>query len=96
MSKKIWGILIPQKYADLIFPKSKRVYANFFILHSILRRVSTLITYYILRHTNITPNSISLFQFVLTIVIGIMFAFGIFFDHKLTLNVFLNYYHFYL
>ena len=85
MSKKIWGILIPQKYANLIFPKSKRVYANFFILHSILRRVSTLITYYILRHTNITPNSISLFQFVLTIVIGIMFSFSNFLNGSILL-----------
>ena len=73
MSQKPWGILIPKKYADIIFPKSKRDYANFFILHSILRRFSTVITYYILRHTNIKPNSISIFQFLLTIIIGIFF-----------------------
>jgi phosphatidylglycerophosphate synthase len=69
-----WGILIPKKYAEKIFPKSKRDYANYFILHSILRRVSTLITFYLLKNTNIKPNAISFFQFLITFFISFCFA----------------------
>ena len=53
---KPWGILIPEKYIEKIFPKSKRDYANYFILHSILRRISTLITFYVLKTISGYPD----------------------------------------
>lgn len=70
---KPWGILIPEKYIEKIFPKSKRDYANYFILHSILRRVSILITFYVLKNSIIKPNLISYFQFFITFTISISF-----------------------
>tara|TARA_B100000989_G_scaffold55108_1_gene37064 strand:- start:1728 stop:2510 length:783 start_codon:yes stop_codon:yes gene_type:complete len=76
MRKKAWGIFVPKKYVDKIFPLRKRNNDNFFILGFILRRISIPITYYILRHTSIKPNSISILNFLLTILIGVFFIFS--------------------
>ena len=70
---KPWGILIPEKYIEKIFPKSKRDYANYFILHSILRRISTLITFYVLKNSIIKPNFVSYLQFFITFTISLSF-----------------------
>ena len=48
MSKKPWGIFIPQKIQKIIYPKEKIEYEGPYILATISRRISVILTYYML------------------------------------------------
>ena len=58
--------------------KKKR---NFFVLHIIIRRISTVITYFILKDTILKPNFISLINFFVTFLIALSFI-----NHKFLLG----------
>jgi len=63
MSKKPWGIFVPLKIQKIIYPKEKIEYEGPYILATLSRRVSVILTYYILNRIKISANSVSFFSF---------------------------------
>ena len=63
MSIKPWGIFVPLKIQKIIYPKEKIEYEGPYILATLLRRVSVILTYYILNPVKISANTISLSGF---------------------------------
>jgi phosphatidylglycerophosphate synthase len=73
MSKKPWGIFIPQKIQKIIYPKEKIEYEGPYILATISRRISVILTYYILNRIKIRPNSVSIFSILVSFLCLIFF-----------------------
>ena len=63
MSKKPFGILIPQKIQKKIYPRSKIDYEKPYILATFLRRFSVVLSFYILNKFKIKPNTVTIFSF---------------------------------
>jgi len=66
MNKKPWGIFVPLKIQKIIYPKEKIEYEGPYILATLLRRVSVILTYYILNRIKISANSVSFVSFFLS------------------------------
>ena len=65
MNKKPWGILVPLKIQKIIYPKDKAEYERPYILSTISRRISVILSYYILNRTNISPNFVTFFSLII-------------------------------
>jgi phosphatidylglycerophosphate synthase len=63
MEKKPWGIFVPLKIQKIIYPKEKIDIEGPYILATLSRRVSVVVTYYLLNKIKISPNSVSFFGF---------------------------------
>ena len=66
MNKKPWGIFVPLKIQKIIYPKEKIEYEGPYILATLFRRISVILTYYILNKLQIKPNSVSLFSILIS------------------------------
>ena len=73
MSKKPIGIILPAKIQKVIYPQEKIQYESPYILASLLRRLTVLISYYILYPLKISPNFISSVAILLCIPISFYF-----------------------
>jgi len=67
MTNKPFGIFVPKKIQKIIYPKKKIEYEGPYILATLLRRVSVILTYYILNPLKISANTISLFGFFVSL-----------------------------
>ena len=67
MTQKPFGILVPQKIQRKVYPRSKIDYEKPYILATILRRVSVIISYYFLNNLGIKPNTITIFSFIIAV-----------------------------
>tara|TARA_B100001057_G_scaffold230669_1_gene230934 strand:+ start:194 stop:979 length:786 start_codon:yes stop_codon:yes gene_type:complete len=65
MNKKPWGILVPLKIQKIIYPKDKAEYERPYILSTISRRISVILSYYILNRSNISPNFVTFFSLII-------------------------------
>jgi phosphatidylglycerophosphate synthase len=63
MNKKPWGIFVPLKIQKIIYPKEKIDYEGPYILATLSRRISVVLTYYFLNRIKISANSVSFFSF---------------------------------
>ena len=73
MSKKPFGIILPLKIQKIIYPQEKIQYESPYILASLLRRLTVLISYFILYPLKISPNLITSISIVLCIPISFYF-----------------------
>lgn len=71
--KKQWGILVPLNIEKILYPKEKIEYESGYILATILRRISVIITYYILFPLRIGPNVITIFSIFLIFLSSFFF-----------------------
>ena len=74
MTQKPFGILVPQKIQRKIYPRTKIDYEKPYILATILRRLSVIISYYILNNLGIKPNTITIFSFIVAMVSAFFFV----------------------
>ena len=73
MSKKPFGIILPLKIQKIIYPQEKIQYESPYILASLLRRLTVLISYYILYPLKISPNFITSISIILCVPISFYF-----------------------
>ena len=73
MSKKPFGIVLPLKIQKIIYPAEKIQYENPYILATILRRITVLITYHVLFPLRISPNFITIISIFLCLPIAYYF-----------------------
>ena len=73
------GIFVPKKIQKIIYPDEKIDYEKYYILATILRRLSVLISYYILNDIKAKPNHITLISITLCFFISYNFISGFFF-----------------
>lgn len=73
MNKRPWGIIVPLKIQRVIYPKEKIEYEGPYILATLLRRFSVILTYYILNRIKISPNMVTLFSFIVSLFCLIFF-----------------------
>ena len=73
MSKKPFGIILPLEIQKIIYPLEKIKYENPYILATILRRLTVLITYYVLYPLRISPNFITIISIILCLPIAYYF-----------------------
>ncbi len=73
MTQKPFGILVPQKIQRKVYPRSKIDYEKPYILATILRRVSVIISYYFLNNLGIKPNTITIFSFIIAVTSAFFF-----------------------
>ena len=73
MSKKPFGIILPLKIQKIIYPAEKIQYENPYILATILRRITVLITYHLLYPLRISPNFITIVSIFLCFPIAYYF-----------------------
>lgn len=62
MTNKPFGIFVPKKIQKIVYPKEKIDYEKPYILATISRRISVIISFYILNKIGIKPNSVSFFS----------------------------------
>jgi len=62
MREKPLGILVPKRIQKIIYPSIKIQYEKPYILATLSRRISVILTYYVLNRMNIKPNTISVFS----------------------------------
>tara|TARA_B100001758_G_C18267902_1_gene534706 strand:- start:153 stop:944 length:792 start_codon:yes stop_codon:yes gene_type:complete len=77
--EKPWGIFLPKGIQKIIYPQDKIDYEYGYILATFLRRISVLITYYILSPLRISPNFITVFSITLVFLISILLIKSYFF-----------------
>ena len=75
-NKKPFGILVPNKIQKIIYNQEKIEYEKLYILATILRRFSVIISYYILNPLKIKPNHITILSIFLCFEIGYNFING--------------------
>ena len=59
---------MPLKIQKIIYPKEKIEYEGPYVLATLSRRVSVILTYYFLNRVKISPNSVSFFSFFVAIL----------------------------
>ena len=75
MKKKPWGIFVPLKIQKIIYPKEKIEYEGPYVLATLSRRISVLLSYYILNKFRVSPNSVSFFSFFVSFL-SVIFLFN--------------------
>ena len=73
MTNKPWGIFIPKKIQKIIYPQEKIIYENPYVLMNLSRRISIILSYYILNKINISANFVSFFSIIISIVCSLFF-----------------------
>lgn len=71
MLKKPFGIFLPLKIQKIIYPAKKIQYESPYVLATILRRLTVLISYYILYPLRINPNFITSISIILCLLIAL-------------------------
>ena len=62
MAEKPLGIFVPKKIQKIIYPFEKIQYEKPYLLATLSRRISVVISYYVLNKMHIKPNSVSIFS----------------------------------
>ena len=62
MTEKPLGIFVPKRIQKIIYPFEKIQYEKPYLLATISRRISVVISYYVLNKMQIKPNSVSIFS----------------------------------
>jgi phosphatidylglycerophosphate synthase len=78
-NKKEWGIFVPYKIQKILYPTEKIEYESGYIFATILRRISVIITFYVLYPLRVHPNIISLLSIILIFISSYLFINGLFF-----------------
>ena len=79
MNKKPLGIILPLKIQKVIYPSEKIQYESPYILATLFRRLTVLITYYILYPLRVSPNLITIISIILCLPISYCFINQFFF-----------------
>ena len=66
MKEKPLGILVPKNIQKIIYPFEKIQYEKPYLLATISRRISVILSYYVLNKIRVKPNTISVFSIFLS------------------------------
>ena len=62
MREKPLGILVPKNIQKIIYPFEKIQYEKPYLLATLSRRISVILTYYVLNKIQVKPNTVSVFS----------------------------------